>query len=94
MEQSFLGELVPMENFHDRTASSLLQTIGGMRAQQLTYMCSFIGRGEYLLMDATPIHSNSDKMSVSRLGYRSSKGFDSQFNLLYLYASQTHIPVQ
>lgn len=93
MEQSFLGELVPMENFNDRTASSLLQTIGGMRGQQLTYMRSFIGRGEYLLMDATPIHSNSDKMSVSRLGYSSSKGFDSQFNLLYLYASQTHIPV-
>lgn len=93
MEQSFLPELIPMDSFHDKTASSLLHVIGGMRPQQLAYMRSFIGKGEYLLMDATPVHSNSNKMSVSRLGYSSSHGFDSQFNLLYLYSSRSHIPV-
>jgi transposase len=93
LSQSFLTELIVLRQFNEKTAAQALRTIGGMHPQQLSYMKSFLSKGEYLLMDGTHIFSNSELMTLSRKGYNSQMNFDPQFNLLYLYSSKTHMPV-
>jgi transposase len=93
LSQSFLTELIGLRQFNEKTAAQVLRTIGGMHPQQLSYMKSFLSKGEYLLMDGTHIFSNSELMTLSRKGYNSQMNFDPQFNLLYLYSSKTHMPV-
>ncbi len=93
LEQSYLGELIPHSKLVPKAASDLLKTLGGMRSEQLAYMRSFLSKGEYLLIDATDITSHSQHMFLTRSGYNSRMSFDGQFNLLYLYSSQTHQPI-
>jgi hypothetical protein len=93
LSQSYLPELIRFGNFNEKTASHVLKTIGGMHSQQLSYMKSFITKGDYLLMDATHVFSNSEQMAISRQGYNSQMNFDPQFNLLYLYSAKSHMPV-
>jgi len=93
LSQSFLPDLIGLRHFNDKTASQVLNEVGGMHSQQLAYMKSFLSKGEYLLMDATHVFSNSERITLSHKGYNSQMNFDPQFNLLYLYSSKTHMPV-
>ncbi|MDD4429460.1 MAG: transposase [Paludibacter sp.] len=93
LSQSFLPDLISLRHFNDKTASQVLHEVGGMHSQQLAYMKSFLSKGEYLLMDATHVFSNSERITLSHKGYNSQMNFDPQFNLLYLYSSKTHMPV-
>lgn len=93
LSQGFLPELIGLRHFNDKTASKALNAIGEMPQQQLSYMKAFLSPGEYLLMDATNIFSNSDLITLSRKGYNNHMTFDPQINLLYLYGSKTHMPV-
>jgi len=93
LSQSCLPDLISLRHFNDKTASQVLNEVGGMHSQQLSYMKSFLTKGEYLLMDATHVFSNSERITLSRKGYNSQMNFDPQFNLLYLYSSKTHMPV-
>jgi transposase len=93
LAQSFLPHLLKIESFNEKTASNVLKTIGGMPAQRLAYMKSFILKDDYLLIDATHVFSNSDLMKISRIGYNNDLNFDPQFNLMYIYSSKTKVPV-
>jgi len=93
LSQSFLPDLIGLNHFNDKTASQVLNEVGAMHSQQLSYMKSFLSKGEYLLMDATHVFSNSELITLSKKGYNSQMNFDPQFNLLYLYSSKTHMPV-
>lgn len=93
LSQSFLPELIGSNAFNEKTASGVLKVIGGMHEQKLDYMKSFIGRDEYLLMDATHVYSNSSMITLARKGYNNQLNFDTQFNLMYIYSAKTSMPV-
>lgn len=93
LEQSYLPELLGIRHLAEKAVSGTLNAIGGMHAQQLQYMKSFISKDEYLLMDATHIMSNSNLITLARKGYNSQMNFDPQFNLMYLYSAKTNMPV-
>ena len=93
LSQSFLPNLIGVSAFNEKTASIVLKTVGGMYDQKLAYMKSFIGKDEYLLMDATNIFSNSSLITLARKGYHNPMNFDSQFNLMYIYSAKTSMPV-
>ena len=93
LEQSFLMQLINARAFNEKTATTVLHTIGGMHEKMLSYMKSFIKPGEYLLMDSTHVYSNSNMITLSRKGYNNQMDFDPQFNLLYIYSAKTHMPV-
>jgi transposase len=93
LTQSYLPELIHLDHFNEKTASQVLKTIGGLPGQQLSYMRSFVSKGDYLLMDATHIFSNSGLIPLAHRGYNSQMNFDPQLNLLYLYSAKTHMPV-
>ena len=93
LSQSYLPELIDSRSFNEKTASTVLKSIGGLHEQKLAYMRSFITRDEYLLMDATNIFSNSSLITLARKGYNNQMNFDGQFNLMYIYSAKTSIPV-
>jgi len=93
LSQSYLPELIGGKAFNEKTASGVLNAIGEMHEQKLTYMRSFITKEEYLLMDATNIFSNSTLITLARKGYQRQANFDTQFNLMYIYSAKTSMPV-
>lgn len=93
LSQSFLQELIGIKAFNEKTAGSLLNTLGGMHDEMLQYMKCFIRKDEYLMMDTTHLFSNSHLMTLSRKGYNSQMNFDPQFNLFYIYSAKTQMPV-
>ncbi|HEY6915009.1 MAG TPA: transposase [Paludibacter sp.] len=93
VDQSYLSIWLKTIRFNDKTASSVLNTVGAMHEQMLGYMKSFIARDEYLLMDLTHVFSKSDMITLSHKGYNNQLNFDPQFNLMYLYSSKSRMPV-
>ncbi len=90
---SYLPELISVKPFGEKKASQILNRIGGLHEKMLAYMKRFIREGEYILMDATNIFSNSKQISLARKGYNNNLMFDTQFNLLYIYAANSRMPV-
>jgi transposase len=93
LSQSYLPTLIGGKAFNEKTASTVLKSIGNMHDQKLEYMKSFIGSEEYLLMDATNVFSNSTLITLARKGYHNPMSFDTQFNLMYIYSAKSSMPV-
>jgi transposase len=93
LSASYLPELLEIKAFSEKHASGVLNRIGGQREAMLGYMKSFIGKGEYVLMDATDIFSNSSNISLAKKGYNSRLQYDTQFNLMYIYSANHRMPV-
>ena len=93
LSQSYLPELIGSSAFNEKTASGVLNAVGGMHEEKLAYMKAFITREEYLLMDATNIFSNSTLITLARKGYQRQTNFDTQFNLMYIYSVKSSMPV-
>lgn len=93
LNQSFLQEFFGDIKFNDKTAATVLKSVGEQHVAMLGYMRSFIAQDEYLLMDLTHVFSNSELISLSRSGYNNQMNFDPQINLLYLYSSKSEMPV-
>jgi len=93
LEQSYLPELLGVGSYNEKKASGILKQIGQNHPMVISYMKSFIGKSEYLLMDATDIFSNSQLIPIARKGYNHKLNFDGQFNLMYIYSAQSHMPV-
>jgi transposase len=93
LSQSYLDKLLRPIKFNEKTASSVLKSVGGMHEQMVEYMKSFITRDEYILMDLTHVFSNSNLITLSRKGYNNQLNFDPQINLMYLYSAKSRMPV-
>jgi hypothetical protein len=93
LAQSFLPELLGIENYNEKTASGILKKLGGMHQQRLSYMKSFVQSGDHILMDVTNILSNSHQIGLAKKGYSNSMNFDQQFNLMYIFSSKSKTPV-
>jgi len=94
LASSFLPESLGLGSFSEKQASGILNRIGGMPGAMLAYMKSFIGKGEYILMDATHVLSHSELIPLARKGYPGLAGqYDSQFTLMYIYSATNRMPV-
>lgn len=93
LNSSFLPELLDMRPFGEKHASGVLNRLGEQRGLMLDYMRSFIGKGEYVLMDANDIFSSSSQIQLARKGYNSRLHYDMHFDLMYIYSSEHKMPV-
>lgn len=93
LKQSYLPEMLEIKSFNEKTSSLLLKKIGGQPEKMLKYMKSFIRKGDYMLIDATNIFSNSHQIPLAKKGYNNNMTFDKQFNLMYIYSSNSMMPV-
>jgi len=90
---SYLPDLIQMDTFKEKTASGILNRVGSMPEAMNQYMKSFIRKGDYTLIDATDVFSQSQLISMARKGYSSHLNYDSHFNLLYVYSATNQMPV-
>ena len=92
-ENSFLSENYPDITITDKKASQLLQQIGLERDKVVSYMCSFIKGGDYILADGTHLISHSQNMVLPKEGYNSSQDHDPQVNLIFLFSAKLRLPI-
>lgn len=93
LDSSYLPELLGLGRFNEKTASGILNRTGSMAEAMQLYMKSFIEKGDYILMDATQVLSQSEQIPLSRKGYNAHLNFEQQFNLLYVYSATQRMPV-
>jgi transposase len=90
---SYISEILPNLCLSPKDISLFLREFGSKRAEMVEFMQSFIGDGANILFDGTAIVSNSEKMSVNRVGYNAHGDFDTQFNLMYAFSADEMQPV-
>ncbi|MFT4152773.1 transposase [Parafilimonas sp.] len=93
LDSSYLPELLGIHRFNEKTASGVLNKTGGMPGAMQSYMKAFIEKGDYILMDATHVLSQSEQIAIARKGYNAPLNFEQQFNLLYVYSATQRMPV-
>lgn len=88
---SFLSERLPV-SLTDKNVSRLLRELGLARPRLVEYMRSFLGSGDYLLMDQTQVVSHSRNLPHAKPGYSNAGGFDPQVGLMYIFSGKHHCP--
>lgn len=89
---SYLSEQYPNLALTDKKISLALRDIGRDRAAVEQFMRKDIREQEHILIDMTHIPSKSEHIDLAQAGYNSHWNFENQFNLLYIYATQTQMP--
>jgi transposase len=93
-ERSFFSEHFKNLAFSDKTISKVLHGIGVHRSSIEAYLKEFITvQNNVVLIDATPIFTQSKNMYEAKLGYNNKKRWENQVNLLYLYDHQLSMPL-
>ena len=88
---SFLSETLG-GSLSDKNVSKLLRELGLARPRLVEYMRSFLGNGDYMLMDQTQVVSQSRNLPNAKPGYSNSGGFDPQVGLMYIFSGQHRCP--
>lgn len=93
LASSYLPDQFEIKPFGEKHASGILNRIGGQRGKVLQYMQSFMKHDDYILIDGTNIFSNSNNISLAKMGYNKDMQYDTQFNLLYIYSANSRMPL-
>jgi len=92
-ERSFISEVFSGLDLSDKKVSSLLRAIGRSRKESTDYMKSFVEPGDHILIDGTPIVSNSESMDINKYGYNSQGSYDPQINAVFIFSAKQSQPV-
>jgi transposase len=89
---SYVSEILPDLKLTPKDISLFMKDFGGKRAEMVEFMQGFIGNDANILFDGTAIVSNSDKLSVNRIGYNANGNWNPQFNLMYAFSADEMQP--
>ena len=94
LEQSSILDLLEWKNkIYGQKISDMLFELGGMQQSIHEYMKPKDNRRRTVLMDATDVVLQSEKIYLAQKGYNSNMDFQLQFVLLYLYDALTLEPL-
>ena len=82
-----------MKQMSEKTISLLLRSLGQNRQKAVEYMRFFVQKGEYILADTTHILSKSKLIELSHKGYNNKMDYEPQVNLMYIYSTNSCMPV-
>lgn len=91
-DTSVLPFLYPDAHLSKNTITSILREIGSDWYKQRRFFNSLCNSSSYMAVDLTHIFSNSAKLPFNEIGYNSNGIWREQFNLLLLWAMDTHHP--
>eukprot|EP01035_Chromulina_nebulosa_P032601 gene32601-43556_t len=94
----FCSQSLSVKSVSDRVFSDVLRQVGEQRVKVVGWMKSLLGKddakdAEFVMMDSTHVHSNSDLLTVNAKGYNPDFDFDRQVRLMYLFSAQMQKPV-
>jgi transposase len=92
-KHSYLSEIYNQLKMSGKNISAFLSGFGEKRAEMVEFMRAFIGGDEHVLFDGTSLISNSEKMSINKLGYNAHREYEPQINLLYAFSCHSKTPV-
>lgn len=90
---SWILEYFGMNQLTEKTISALMRELGQNREKAVKYMQHFVQKGEYILADTTHILSKSKHIELSHKGYNNKMDYEPQVNLMYIYATNSCMPV-
>lgn len=90
---SYLSEQYPNLKLSGKAISGWLGQVGEQREVIAAIMRKLSGGEAVILIDNTHITTQSKQNLSAQLGYNSERKFDTQVNLLYLFAHDTQMPV-
>lgn len=95
---NFCSQVFSVKSASDKLFSDVLKQVGGQRNKVVDWMKSQLGmenakEAEFVLMDSTHVHSNSDLLSMNAKGYNPDFDFDRQVRLMYLFSTKMQKPV-
>ena len=90
---SYLSETHPNLKLNGKTISGWLSIVGEQREVLAAIMRKLSGGESVILIDNTHITTYSKQNLSAQLGYDSERKFDTQVNLLYLFAQEAQMPV-
>jgi transposase len=94
LEQSAILDLLDWKDkIYDQKISEILFELGGMQQSVHGFMKPVDNKRRSVLMDATDVVLQSDKIESAQKGYNSNMDFQLQFVLLYLYDARTFEPL-
>jgi hypothetical protein len=94
----FCSQSFSVKSVTDKMFSDVLRQVGEQRVKVVGWMKSLLGEenakeAEFVMMDSTHIHSNSDLLTVNAKGYNPDFDFERQVRLMYLFSAQMQKPV-
>lgn len=94
----FCSQSLPARPVSDKVFSEVLRQVGEQRVKVVGWMKSLLGKddagnAEFVMMDSTHVHSNSDLLTLNAKGYNPDFDFDRQVRLMYLFSAQMQKPV-
>lgn len=93
-EQSAMSDLLDWkENLNDQKVSDLLFALGSKQASIHEFLKPKDNSSKTILMDATDIVLQSNKITLAQKGYNANMDFQPQFVLLYLYDASSLKPL-
>lgn len=93
ISESWLCESWQCGSLTDKGIGLLLRRVGVQRENAVAYMKAFIHEGDYFLADTTHVLSKSRLIELSRKGYNNKGDHDPQINSMYIFSTQSRMPV-
>jgi hypothetical protein len=91
--ESWLCENWQGSSLTDKGIGLLLRRVGVQRENAVAYMRAFIHEGDYFLADTTHVLSKSRLIELSGKGYNNKGDHDPQINSMYVFSTQSRMPV-
>jgi len=92
-QHSFLSEIFANLKITEKRISKFLRELGIMRSEIVKYFKDFISEGDHILIDATPLFTQSENIIISKYGYNNKRVYLPQVNLLFIFSVRNHMPV-
>lgn len=92
-QHSFLSEHFSQLGLTEKKIGQFLPELGTMRAQIIQYFRDFIIDDDHILIDATPLFTQSENIIISKYGYNNKREYLPQVNLLFIFSVGNHLPV-
>ena len=91
--ESWLCESWQDSGLTDKGIGLLFRRVGVQRENAVAYMKAFIREGDYFLADTTHLLSKSSLIELTRKGYNNKGDHDPQINSMYVFSTQSRMPV-
>lgn len=94
----FCSQSFSVKSVTDKMFSDVLRQVGEQRVKVVGWMKSLLGEenakeAEFVMMDSTHVHSDSDLLAINAKGYNPDFDFERQVRLMYLFSAKMQKPV-
>jgi len=92
-QTSYISEILKDVKVSDKTYTKCLKEVGYQRNTIVEFFKKFKQGSQYVLIDTTHVVSLSKLLNINQVGYNSKREFEPQINLMFIFSTDTQMPV-